>query len=103
MAFIALLGCDGSGKSAVIAGLAERLRARGVEVWTGHWRPQVLDPRTADGDKLATADDPHGREPRGVAASVAKLAWLGANWWLGWWRDLQAKSRRGLVLYDRYH
>lgn len=102
MAFVAFLGCDGSGKSAVIAGVSERLRAEGVEVWTGHWRPQALDPGRGDG-ALASAEDPHGQSPRGRLASMVKLGWLWLNWWLGWWRGLRSKSRSGVVLFDRYH
>ncbi len=102
MAFVAFLGCDGSGKSAVIAGVSERLRAEGVEVWTGHWRPQALDAGRGDG-ALASADDPHGQRPRGSVSSVVKLGWLWMNWWLGWWRCLRSESRDGMVLFDRYH
>lgn len=102
MAFVAFLGCDGSGKSAVIAGVSERLRAAGGKVSTGHWRPQALDAGHGDGARVA-ADDPHGQAPRGAFLSVLKLGWLWLNWWLGWWRGLRCAGRTGAVLFDRYH
>jgi thymidylate kinase len=100
--FISFLGCDGSGKSAVIAGVAERLEADGVVVRRGHWRPVAFASGVGDGAKVA-ADDPHGQEPRGMVASVLKLGWLWWNWWVGWFRFLQAGSASGVVLFDRYH
>ena len=99
--FLSFLGCDGSGKSAVIAGVAERLRAQGVTVTRGHWRPQALD--GASDAAAATADDPHGQVPRGTLSSILKLGWLWLNWWGGWWKFLQKASKDGVVLFDRYH
>jgi thymidylate kinase len=103
--FLSFLGCDGSGKSAVISGVAERLEADGVAVTRGHWRPQALD-----GEKPATggrghvaADDPHGQVPRGMVSSIFKLGWLWLNWWGGWFRFLRKQSATGLVVFDRYH
>lgn len=102
MPFIAFLGCDGSGKSAVITGIGERLQAHGVAVEHGHWMPKALRRQVA-ADKPVAAEDPHGLPPRGAFLSVMKLMWLAANWWLAWWRDLRSASRRGVVLFDRYH
>jgi thymidylate kinase len=127
--FLSFLGCDGSGKSAVIAGVTERLEKQGVVVTRGHWRPQALDgERTAAGghghlgertaargychmgERTAAggyghvaADDPHGQVARGMATSVLKLGWLWLNWWVGWWRFLRKQSAEGVVLFDRYH
>lgn len=98
--FVSFLGCDGSGKSAVIAGVAERLDADGVAVTRGHWRPRALN---AGKEAAATADDPHGQVPRGTATSILKLGWLWLNWWGGWWRFLHKASSNGVVLFDRYH
>jgi len=101
--FLSLLGCDGSGKSAVIAGLTERLQERGITVTHGHWRPDAFAGKKPDGSKSAAADDPHGQSPRGAIASTLKLGWLWLNWWVGWWRTLRKASRTGVVLFDRYH
>ena len=102
MTFVAFLGCDGSGKSAVLDQVAERMRVNGVEVSRGHWCPQAIG---ASHTKHAqnTADDPHGKAPRGWVSSVLKLGWLGLNWWLGTWKLLGGQRKRGLVLFDRYH
>ena len=99
--FISFLGCDGSGKSAVIAGVAERLRAQGAVVTLGHWRPQALD--SGSNAAAATADDPHGQVPRGTISSIFKLVWLWLNWWLGWWKGLRNRRGNGFVLFDRFH
>ena len=101
MPFIAFLGCDGCGKSAVIAALATDGRVKGVTVATGHWRPFPFRGRSTEG--TGAADNPHGAEPRGDIASVLKLGWLWLNWWAGWWGSLREQAAQGLVLFDRYH
>lgn len=98
--FVAFLGCDGSGKSAVIAEVCRILGQQGVPVERGHWRPVAIE---AGQSPAAQADDPHGQQPRGSLGSVAKLGWLWINWWLGWRRSLAGASRRGVVIFDRYH
>jgi thymidylate kinase len=100
--FLSFLGCDGSGKSAVIAGVAEHLRAQGVSVTLGHWRPKPFADAHSS-DTPGNADDPHGLKPRGGITSLIKLAWLWLNWWLGWWKFLGKASHNGIVLFDRYH
>lgn len=100
--FVAFLGCDGSGKSTVITDVANQLRMEGTKVSLGHWRPRVLEGEEESGEKI-TADNPHGEPPRGLVSSIVKLAWLGFNWWGGWWRWLRRRSRDGVILYDRYH
>ncbi len=100
MPFIALLGCDGSGKSAVISQVTGQFRAAGIPVTCGHWRPEALPGRSAE--SLA-AEDPHGKPPHGKVKSILKLGWLWFNWWLGWWRELRKASRDGLVVFDRFH
>jgi thymidylate kinase len=102
MPFIAFLGCDGSGKSAVIRGVTEQLQARGIAVTLGHWRPKAIAISGSSETPIA-ADDPHGLPPRGFLSSILKLGWLWLNWWIGWFRDLRAASRAGVVLFDRYH
>lgn len=100
MPFVALLGCDGSGKSAVISQVCGRFRAAGIPVICGHWRPEAFAGKSAES---IAADDPHGKPPHGPVKSILKLAWLWLNWWLGWWRELRKASRDGLVLFDRFH
>lgn len=102
MAFVSFLGCDGSGKSAVIAAVAQRARDDGVEVFCGHWRPSVFR-KSARGADSEAAEDPHGRAPRGYVGSLLKLVWLGMNWWCSWFLFARAQARRGLLLFDRYH
>ena len=100
MPFIALLGCDGSGKSAVISQVTMNFRAAGSSVICGHWRPTAVSGKSAD--SLAAAA-PHGKPPHGPVKSILKLGWLWFNWWLGWWKELRGASRCGLVLFDRFH
>lgn len=102
MSFIAFLGCDGSGKSAVLAGVANRLTSDGHQVQRGHWRPRAFV-SDSSANALATADDPHGQVPRAWMTSVLKLGWLWLNWWIGWWRGLRAVSENGFLLFDRFH
>lgn len=102
MAFYAFLGCDGSGKSAVISQVTSKLRATDIEVTCGHWRPVAFSDETT-GSALLTADDPHGQTPRGQLGSIAKLGWLWLNWWVGWFRRLGKKHSTGVILFDRYH
>jgi thymidylate kinase len=101
MPFIAFLGCDGSGKSAVIQGVAARLEAEGHPVTLGHWRPKPF--ASSSHGTPPAADDPHGQAPRGVASSILKLGWLWLNWWVAWFQYLRRDSRKGFVLFDRYH
>lgn len=105
MAFIACLGCDGcdgSGKSAVIKAISSDARSRGIPVATGHWRPFPFQTHQ-EGLESAAADNPHGQKPRGPINSIVKLAWLGANWWLGWMGPLRRAAKDGVILFDRYH
>jgi thymidylate kinase len=34
---------------------------------------------------------------------VAKLGWIGLNWWIGWWRGLRGAAATGVLLFDRYY
>lgn len=101
MPFIAFLGCDGSGKSAVISGCSKILVEEGNLVRLGHWRPVPFSEhkhRSAE-----NADDPHGQRPRGCFSSVIKLCWLWFNWWIAWFLYLGASAKSGYVIFDRYH
>ena len=100
MSFVAFLGCDGSGKSAVIQGLANRLEAEGVSISLGHWRPK---PFASPSTTAQAADNPHGQSPRGLASSLMKLTWLWLNWWVAWLSGTGRSAREGMLLFDRYH
>jgi thymidylate kinase len=102
MAYFAFLGCDGSGKSAVIEQVAARLKASGVKVTYGHWRPVAFSLENSNSNRIS-ADDPHGQVPRGIIGSIFKLGWLWLNWWIGWLNWLREKTTSGVVLFDRYH
>jgi thymidylate kinase len=100
--FISFLGCDGSGKSAVIAGVSDYFKADRVHVTLGHWRPLAFS--NANDDRAASAaDDPHGQQARGCFSSALKLGWLWLNWWVGWFRFLKTNANTGLVIFDRFH
>lgn len=100
--FIAILGCDGSGKSAVINQVVESLKKQGVTTTHGHWRPVAFSSGLMKGVKT-NSDDPHGQVLRGPSSSILKLGWLWWNWWLGWFSFLRKESAAGVVLFDRYH
>lgn len=100
MPFIAFLGCDGSGKSTIIARIEQQLKQAGHEVRRGHWRPDPLD---AGRDTPSQVEDPHGIPPRGALTSIAKLGWLWLSWWMGWLRGYGRSDRTGYLLFDRYH
>ena len=100
--FISFLGCDGSGKSAVIRGLKERFAKDDVTVITGHWRPRAFSRATA-AEGLVIADNPHGEVPRGCLGSILKLGWLAIHWWVGLIRIKRKLGRSGVLVFDRYH
>jgi thymidylate kinase len=100
MPFIAFLGCDGSGKTSVIDGVAAEMAKRCVSVTRGHWRPAPMD---AGRSQASSADDPHGKPARGFIASIMKLGWLWIAWWSGWLRECKHSAKHGLLIFDRYH
>lgn len=102
MPFIAFIGCDGSGKSAIIQRVANQLQKDGVQVECGHWMPKSFSGKSQESADIPV-DDPHGKPPRGLCASILKLGWMWLNWWVGWWQHLRSNSRHGLVLFDRFH
>jgi thymidylate kinase len=100
--FVTFLGCDGSGKSAVIRGLKDKLSAEGRRVITGHWRPLAFAKETAQQGEII-ADNPHGAPARDPFSSILKLGWLWLNWWIGWFRIRRELGHNGVLLFDRYH
>ncbi|MDP4623684.1 MAG: hypothetical protein NWT08_00960 [Akkermansiaceae bacterium] len=101
MPFIAFLGCDGSGKSAVIQRVSEHLKSEGHAVTLGHWCPKMKS--DAASQSAAATDNPHGQKARGIVTSLLKLGWLLMKWRLAWAQRLGAASRNGYVIFDRYH
>jgi len=101
--WMAILGPDGSGKSTVLAELGQRLSGalhlKGVRIF--HWRPGVIRGVNATQD---IGGPPYTRLPRGAIGSVAKLAFLLADWLIGYWRHVALLRARGwLVLFDRHY
>lgn len=99
---IAFLGCDGSGKSSVLDGLKQKMDKTGRGYVSYHWRPFYLG-----GGKTVSAgvvNDPHSQVPHGRLKSIVKLAYLWADWWLGWTFSLSPYMRKGgVVFFDRWH
>ena len=96
---VAVLGCDGSGKSTVIEQAGTRLKPEFAGVCCLHLRPHL---RTRRKDQRA-ADDPHGAPPRGWLASCLKLFYFALDYNLGHLIKVRPHLRRSaLVLFDRY-
>ncbi len=99
--WLAVLGPDGSGKTSVIDALAVQWPADLGRVVRHHWRPHHLDQRRRVEGPVV---DPHGLPPRGVAASVVKLGWIAADWWIGTAAVIaNQRARKGLVVFDRHY
>lgn len=104
---IAVLGPDGSGKSTVLAALAEQLGPLFVSTHRFHWRPSLLpDVGVLLGKRGAQSgpvSDPHARPPHSTLASLGRLFWYAADYWLGHLlRIRRARAQAGLVLFDRH-
>ena len=96
---IVLLGPDGAGKSSVISGLIQKLKPEGYTAKTRHLKPQLVMPQLRDNPNSVVID-PHGRLPRGVILSLAKI-WV----WLleEWYSYLFHEGRETLLICDRYY
>lgn len=100
-AFVAFLGADGSGKSSVIAHVAASLAPAFLDVAHFHLRPKLGLASPAGPAPVVT--DPHGRPPRGWVMSTVKLAYLAADYWLGYLARVRPRlARVDLVVFDRY-
>lgn len=95
--WVVLLGPDGAGKSAVIAGIASQPSTGFARCETYHLRPTLFS-----GGREANCD-PHGQPVRGTVISLFKLVYLlVANWW-GYLAVVRPHLIQGkLVLFDRY-
>lgn len=99
---VALLGPDGCGKSTISEQLQEALAPAFRGLRSFHLRPYFLSGGKGGGGGPVT--DPHGKLPRGRAASLAKLLLFLVDYSLGYWiriRPLQVSSH--LVMFDRYY
>jgi thymidylate kinase len=97
--WLAVLGPDGSGKSAVLDGVERSLQRRFAGSRRFHLRPNLC--RRVGRRRPST--DPHGRPNRSAPWSWVKLA----AWWLDYSlgylvRVRPALRRRRLVLFDRF-
>jgi thymidylate kinase len=101
MPWVAVLGADGSGKSTVIDGLIAHLASQKIDVVYQHWRPVLGGKDESDNGPVV---DPHAQTPRGIVASMLKVAVLLAIWRLSFWGDLGKQRREGkLILFDRFY
>ncbi|MCA9563355.1 MAG: hypothetical protein KC561_07690 [Myxococcales bacterium] len=104
----AVLGPDGSGKSTLLDGLADALSASFHAYRRGHTRPGLLPPlssltRRQHGEAIG---DDGGRRANAspAGASIAKVLYYGADYWLGHvLRLYPTVVRAGVVVFDRYH
>jgi thymidylate kinase len=98
---LALLGADGSGKTAVIARLTDYLtRTRRRPPIYLHFRPRLGG---AGSNGLPVAD-PHGRPARGGLLSTVKLLYYLFDFAVGYaWKVWPARLRSDVVIFDRYY
>lgn len=100
---VALLGVDGSGKSTVARGLADRPGdafhpLRRLQL---HWRPPLHRPKAET--SLPPVVDPHGAPPRSTPVSLAYFAYHWSRFVLGSWTCLRPTLfRNGFIVFDRY-
>jgi len=98
--WIAVMGPDGAGKSLVISALREQLSSTFRVVRCYHLRPKLLLPGNS---AEAAVTDPHGKPPRGMLASIAKVFFLLADYILGYLIQLApAMMRSDMIIFDRY-
>jgi thymidylate kinase len=98
--WIAFIGPDGCGKSSVIESVIKEFSPAFQKVLRFHLRPTLFPART---DETAVTTDPHGKPLRSALVSVAKMLYLGADYFLGYWiRIWPATLRTKLVVFDRY-
>jgi thymidylate kinase len=99
---IAFLGADGSGKSTLIDAVSRELRQTFRQVRYRHLRPGVLV--AGRGGEGGVVTDPHGKPPRSVSGSLAKLLHFWADYVVGgllWLYPMRVRST--LVIFDRYY
>jgi thymidylate kinase len=99
--FVAILGPDGSGKSSVIAQWLPTISPAFRRVARYHLAPDVLRQRDTNAPPVT---DPHGKPPRSVIGSIAKLGYLFLRYWAGYLLRVRPQMVRStIVVFDRYY
>lgn len=98
--WVAIVGPDGAGKSVVIEAIRQQFRFAYNKVKCFHLRPKIL---RRGNDEHVVVSDPHGKPPRGMFLSVAKVFFMVADYWLGYlFKIVPAMWRSQLIVFDRY-
>lgn len=98
--WIAFIGPDGCGKSAVIEIVAADFAPAFQKVVRRHLRPKALPATRAD---EVPVTDPHGQAVRGSVYSAAKMIYLFLDYWIGYFLRVKSETvRTRLVIFDRY-
>ncbi len=97
--WLAILGPDGAGKSAVIKRLLRDSSLPFQAIQQFHFRPRFGRRRT----DAVPVTNPHGSPPRSLVISILKLLYWLVDCWLGYMLTVRrVQSRSGLVVSDRY-
>jgi thymidylate kinase len=97
--FVAVLGPDGSGKSALIDHVVRKAHSLFPFFRLFHWRPNFIKPRKFHGP----VTDPHSEPVRDPFTSSLFLLGLLMDFWVGYWFSVRPHLvRSGLVIFDRY-
>ncbi len=100
--WIAFLGPDGSGKSALIEALTDVGQLAFRKIRSYHLRPGLLLAGRSGAGSAVT--DPHALPARPLFASLAKLALFWCDYVGGYWLRVRPQLVRStLVIFDRYY
>ena len=98
--WIAFIGPDGCGKSAVIDAITADFAPAFQRIVRFHLRPKCLPAR---GFSSVPVTQPHGKPVRGWLYSVAKMLYLFSDYWFGYLTAVRRETMRTrLVIFDRY-
>ncbi len=98
--WIAVLGPDGSGKSTTLNALRAARHHAFQRIAILHWSPGMFQRRRVHGGPVT---DPHGKPPRGLLASLAKVQLLWLDWVVGYWFRLVHQRAKGTLLCSDRH